>query len=220
MAFRGSQRAINPELVRVSVPRIRYVRDRRGEMTARALQANPLFAQAPKALLDGYARLLALSHEVASELRLNGLVTDGKWNPGIDVFRRLKLAECRHLEIISNIAIQLRQSQQQPLLDLTAALASLPRPLVDGDAEPENPPEPAPEPPVNVPDVPNDDANTRDSELAILRREIEQLKREIALLRLDDRRSDALTDEQLDALSDDELDAFIAREEARRNGNQ
>jgi hypothetical protein len=94
------------------------MRDQRAERAAKRLRENSLFANLPAQLLKGYASLYVLSAEVRAKLNERGLIRpDGSFDPGIDMFRRLKDSEARYLGIMLEVAGR-EKAEPKPVLDL------------------------------------------------------------------------------------------------------
>jgi hypothetical protein len=58
---------------------VKNVKNQAANMTTRGLMRWPMFRDAPRALVAGYARLLNLSNIVDSKLAQNGVLRDGQW---------------------------------------------------------------------------------------------------------------------------------------------
>jgi hypothetical protein len=65
------------------------------------LPKTEFFRGLPRHVLRGYSVLFVLGGEVGVKLKEEGLVrSDGTWNPGIDILRRLKDSERQYLQLM------------------------------------------------------------------------------------------------------------------------
>lgn len=98
--------------------RQRRMRDRRAQRAAKRLAENPVFAQVPGLVLSSFTALACLASEVRAKLAQRGLIRpDGTFDPGIDIYRRLKDSEARYLAMM--LAVGEKDGRKpKPVLDL------------------------------------------------------------------------------------------------------